>query len=324
MKNSLALLFFFFYFSSFSQEQTLTQKTEKGELEGSLLMPKGLVKAPLVIIVAGSGPTDRNGNSDAMENFSLKMLADTLASHNIASFRFDKRGVAQSSDVNVDESELRPETYVDDIKGWVNLLYADKRFSQIIIAGHSEGSLLGMLAAINNPKVKGFISIAGAGRPIDVILKEQFSNVSPEVQTVIFDMLDKLKRGDTLEHVPVILYPIFRPSVQPYMHAWMQYDPAQEIKKLMVPILITTGSTDIQVKVIDAEKLAEAQPKAQLNIIKNMNHVLKNCDTLNKEMQVDIYHNPTRPLNAEFSSVVVQFMAKNFVAAKKVSAPVKK
>lgn len=311
--------------SGISQEETLIQKTPNGDLEGTLLLPKNSgERVPLVLIIAGSGPTDRNGNNDQMENNSLKMIADSLAAHHIASFRFDKRGVAQSSDIKIDEEELRPETYVEDIKGWINILHANKKIGNIILAGHSEGSLLGMLASLNNPKVKGFVSIAGAGRPIDEILKEQFSGVTPEVKTIIYDMLDKLKRGDTIEHVPVVLYAVFRPSVQPYMHAWMQYNPAEIIKSLTIPVLITTGTTDIQVKVLDAELLAKAQPKAQLKIIKNMNHVLKDCDTLNKDMQMEVYSNPRLPLNAEFSLALTDFIQTNFILTKKTKVSVKK
>ena len=308
----------------YAQEEVLVLKTGKGDLEGTLLLPDQKQKMPLVLIVAGSGPTDRDGNNDGMQNNSLKMIAEELQKNNIASFRFDKRGIGQSSDVDKDESQMRPETFVEDIKGWIELLNTDKRFDKIIVAGHSEGALLGMLASINNPKVKGYVSIAGAGRPIDVILKEQFSHVSPEVKTIIYGMIDQLKKGDTIQNVPVILYSVFRPSIQPYMRAWMKYDPALEIKKLKVPILITSGTTDVQVKVIDAQTLAKAQPNAQLKIIKNMNHVLKDCDTLNKEMQAHIYSNPLMPLNTEFSKTLINFMLKNFIVEKKPTVPVKK
>jgi pimeloyl-ACP methyl ester carboxylesterase len=308
----------------YCQEETLIQKTSNGSLEGTLLIPAQQKKMAVVLLVSGSGPTDRNGNNEGMQNNSLKLIAEELALNNIASFRFDKRGIGQSSDVDKDESKMHPETFVQDIKGWIDVLHADKRFDKIILAGHSEGALLGMLASIDNPKIKGYVSIAGAGRPIDAILKEQFSGVSPDVKKIIYDMIDQLKRGDTIARVPVILYSVFRPSIQPYMTAWMKYDPAIEIKKLLVPILITTGTRDIQVKVIDAELLAKAQPKAKLKIIKNMNHVLKDCDTLNKEMQMPIYGDPNLPLNKEFSETLLNFMSKNFIVEKKPTMPTKK
>lgn len=262
MKLQAIALFFLFSFSLFSQEETLVLKTKTGDLEGTLLLVEGTTATPLVIIIAGSGPTDRNGNNSAMENNSLKMLAEELQKNNIASFRFDKRGVGQSSDVDKDESQMRPETFVNDIIDWITLLSKDKRFNYLIVAGHSEGSLFGMLAAKNNPQVHGYISISGAGRPIDEILKEQFEKIDPQAKKIIYGMLDQLKKGDTITNVPPLLYSVFRPSIQPYMTAWMKYNPQNEIKNLNIPILITTGSTDIQVKEIDAEVLAKAQPKA--------------------------------------------------------------
>jgi uncharacterized protein len=318
------ILFLLFSFSLQSQEETVVLKTKTGDLEGSLLIVEGKETCPLVLIIAGSGPTDRNGNNSAMENNSLKLLAEELQKNNIASFRFDKRGVGQSSDVDKDESQMRPETFVNDVADWITLLSKDKRFNSIIIAGHSEGSLFGMLAAKNNSNVQGYISIAGAGRPIDIILKEQFEKVDPQAKKIIYSMLDQLKKGDTIANVPPLLYSVFRPSLQPYMTAWMKYNPQTEIKKLNIPILITTGSTDIQVKEIDAELLAKAQPKAQLKIIKNMNHVLKNCDTLDKEIQMGIYDNPELPLNKEFSLAVINFINEHFIPAKPVATPANK
>jgi len=324
MNYVFLLLSFFFSLGIHAQDEIVILKTPVGDLEGSILMPTEKTPVPLVLIVSGSGPTDRNGNNSEMENNSLKLLAAEFQKNGIASFRFDKRGIGQSSDVHIDEMEVRPEDFVNDIKDWITLLAKDKRFSKIIVAGHSEGSLLGMLASVNNSKVSGFISVAGAGRPIDEILKEQFSKTPDNVKGIIYGMLDKLKKGDTLGNVPPIFYAVFRPTIQPYMISWMKYNPQKEIAKLKVPILITIGTTDIQVKELDAELLAKAQPRAQLKIIKNMNHVLKDCDTLDKEAQLPIYNNPNLPLNKEFAKVMVDFITDNFILNKPLLIPEKK
>lgn len=298
-------------FSLTSQEEKAVLKTLTGDLEGSILLPAQKTPIPVVLIIAGSGPTDRNGNNDEMTNNSLKMLAEELQKNGIASLRYDKRGIGQSSDVNKDEMEMRPETFAQDVKEWITLLAKDKRFNSIVVAGHSEGALMGLLASVNNKKVNTYISIAGAGRPIDEILKEQFSAVPENIKTTIYGMLDQLKKGDTLENVPPIFYTLFRPTIQPYMRAWMKYNPQEEIKKLKIPILIMNGTTDIQVKVLDAELLAKAQPKAELRIIKNMNHVLKYCDTEDKELQKPIYSNPDLPLHKDFASELIRFVKAN-------------
>ncbi|MCC6371284.1 MAG: alpha/beta hydrolase, partial [Bacteroidia bacterium] len=184
------------------------------------------------------------------------------------------------------------------------------RLTNIIVAGHSEGSLIGMLAANSNKKVKAFISIAGAGRPADVIIKEQFSKVPDNIKMIVFPMLDKVKKGDSIPNVPTIFYPYLRPSIQPYMHSWFKYDPAEEIKKLKIPVLILQGNMDMQVKETDAELLHKALPKSELKIIPDMNHVLKDCNTLDKEIQKPIYTNPDLPLNTAFVKELMTFISK--------------
>src|SRR5262249_675265 len=144
------------------------------------------------------------------------------------------------------------------------------------LAGHSEGSLIAMLVA-KKVKVDGFASLAGAGRPMGVVLREQLArNVKdPELLATANDILAKLEHGETVADVPDALAGIFRPSVQPYMISWLKFDPAKEIVGLSGPIAIIQGTTDIQVSVVDAQSLAAARPDATLTLIDGMNHVLK-------------------------------------------------
>ena len=293
-----------------AQEEIITLKTKTGEIEGTLKLPEEKSNLTLVLIHAGSGPTDRNGNSGEAENNSLKYISDELSKSGIASLRYDKRGVARSQDAMKEEYELKFDTYVNDLTEWINLIAKDKRFTKIIVAGHSEGSLIGMIASSKNKNVKSFISIAGAGRPADVLIKEQLATVPKNIQDAIFPMLDQIKKGDTVENVPPIFYSLLRPSVQPYMNSWFKYDPCLEIKKLKMPVLIIQGTTDIQVTEKDAELLSKAQPKAELKIIKDMNHVLKDMASKDKETQKPTYSDPTLALNKEFVTVMIEFVKK--------------
>ncbi len=297
------------FFTSFAQEP-IVLKTTTGEIKGTLSLPEKRKDLTLVLLISGSGPTDRDGNGYAGDNNSLKFLAEELNKNGIASVRFDKRGIAESKDAVNDESELRFDTYVNDVKQWIEMLSDEKKYSKIIIAGHSEGSLIGMIAAFKNKKVNAFISIAGAGRPADEIIKEQFVKVPQKVKDIIFPLLDKVKKGDSIPNVPPMLSALFRPSIQPYMTSWFKYDPQIEIKKLNIPILIIQGSTDIQVTENDAELLAKAQPSAKKKIITNMNHVLKDCDTKDKEAQAPIYSNSELPLNKDFVIEMLSFIKK--------------
>ena len=290
-------------------EEPVVLKTTGGSLHGTLTVPDKQAKGkPVVLIIAGSGPTDRNGNQPNLTNNAYKMLAESLEKEGIASLRFDKRGIGESGSSGLKESDLRFETYVEDVKQWIALLSDDKRFGKVIVAGHSEGSTIGMLAAIGNEKVKGYVSIAGPARPADEMIKEQLTAQAQEIRDIVYPMLDTLKGGDTLTNVPQMLYSLFRPGVQPYMISWFRYDPRVEIRKLKVPALIVQGSTDIQVLEKDADMLAAAYPKATKKIIQAMNHVLKDCVTTDKAAQVPIYSNPDLPINKELVTTMVDFI----------------
>ncbi|MEA2341920.1 MAG: uncharacterized protein QOF63_89 [Thermoanaerobaculia bacterium] len=281
-------------------------------LHSTLLLPKDTTKPmPIVLLISGSGPTDRNGNSPMLKgkNNSLLMLAEGLASNGIASLRYDKRGVGESASAMVAEADLRFDTYVDDALSWCEQFRKDKRFTAVIIAGHSEGSLIGMLAA-KRCNADGFVSISGAGRAAADILRTQLAGkLPPELATQSDAILKNLEAGKTTENPPPQLDAIYRPSVQPYMISWFRYDPAKWIAALTVPVLIVQGTTDLQVTVDDAKLLAAANPKAKLLLIEGMNHVLKEVPD-DRDKQIASYSNPDLRLAPEFLVSVVDFVRK--------------
>ena len=186
----------------------------------------------------------------------------------------------------------------------VTYFKSQKKYSKIIIAGHSEGSLIGMVAALNN--ADGYISIAGAGRPIDEVLLEQLTKQSPSIKEEAQKGLASLKQGKTFENKNPMLSSLFRESVQPYMISWIKYNPKVEIVKLSIPILVLNGTKDIQVSPSDAELLHAANPKSELQIIENMNHIFKEIkiDSDNQKS----YNNPNLPVIPELFSSITQFI----------------
>ncbi|MFN8206034.1 MAG: alpha/beta fold hydrolase [Bacteroidales bacterium] len=284
-----------------------TLKTPTGEIKGTLCSPSRWANSPLVIMVAGSGPTDRNGNSPlGVESNCYQMLAWELAKKGISSVRFDKRGIGESKAATVGESALRLETYVDDVIAWVNEFNNKKSYSAIFIMGHSEGSLIGMLAAQKAP-VKGYISLAGAGRPADQLLMEQLAGVPKEFIVLIQADLDSLKQGMSLQYVHPNLMAFFRPSVQEYMKSWLRYDPAAEIQKLNIPVLLVQGTTDLQVKIKEVNLLAAARPDARLAVFENMNHILKEAGE-DPKTNLETYKNPDLPLKAGLTATITDFI----------------
>ena len=279
-------------------------KTKSGNIYGTLTTPTGAKGIPVALVISGSGPTDRDGNNPFMKNDCLKQLAQQLAENNIASLRYDKRGIGESKEAGKNEADLRFDDYVNDAEQWIELLKNEKQFSKIIVIGHSEGSLIGMIA---EKKADKFISIAGAGQSADKILKEQLSKQPKMVQDLSFPIIDTLKNGKLVDNVNPMLYSLFRPSVQPYLISWFKYDPQEEIKKLKMPILILQGTDDIQVSLQDAKRLNEANPNSKLVILENMNHVLKKVSG-DRQQNIATYNNSELPVDKELVESITSFV----------------
>jgi len=291
----------------FSQtEKTVLLKTGTGDLEGTLIVPAPNNLNMVALLIAGSGPTDRDGNNSGLNNNSLKMLAQELSKNGIASLRYDKRGIAGSRSAGPKEADLRFDNYVDDAKGWVLHLKNELKFNKIIVIGHSEGSLIGMIAS-QSKNVNKYVSIAGAGQPADKIIREQLKNQPPSVTIEVNAILDNFVKGKTVENTPPELASLFRSSVQPYMISWIKYDPQKEIAKLKIPVLIIQGSTDIQVSLNDANRLAKALPKAKLAIIEGMNHILKPAPS-DRNLNIATYSQPDLPLKRELITNLIPFL----------------
>jgi uncharacterized protein len=287
-------------------EEQVTLHTSKGDIKGTLLIPKTSRPIPVSLIIAGSGPTDRDGNNPMAMSGVYKKLAYNLAASNIATLRYDKRGIGESKHTGETELGMRFTDYVSDAKDWIDLLKKDKRFSKVIVIGHSEGSLIGMIAATHADK---YISISGLGQSADITLKKQLSKQPQNIIDMVNPMLDTLKKGDTLKNVSPLLYSLFRPSIQPYMISWFAYDPQIEIKKLSIPILILQGTNDLQVTVEDANLLKNAAPKAELVLITDMNHILRIIKGDVSE-NIKSYNEASLPLAEELTSAIISFIKK--------------
>ncbi|MGP4081165.1 alpha/beta hydrolase [Pseudalkalibacillus sp. R45] len=291
------------------EEDFLTIETSAGMLYGSLLTPETEDPSPIALIIPGSGPTDRNGNSQAGRNDSLKLLAEGLAENGIASLRYDKRGAGKNQEAIIKEEDIRFDRFVKDAVKWIELLEQDERFTDIIIIGHSQGSLVGMMAA-EDSEADAFISIAGAGRTIDEVLSEQLETLPDELNDESESILEELRRGNRVEEVDPQLMSIFKPSVQPFLMSWMNYDPTEEIRQMSIPTLVINGKNDVQVSVADAENLAAARPDAELLLIDKMNHVLKEAPE-DREGNLATYSDPTLPLADGLTEEITNFLKEN-------------
>jgi pimeloyl-ACP methyl ester carboxylesterase len=289
--------------------QPIALDTASGTVAGTLRLPDAGGKAPAVLIVAGSGPTDRDGNNTMIpgHNDSLKMLADALAQAGYASVRYDKRGIGASKAAAPDESQMRFDTYVDDAAAWIAKLKADPRFTSVAVIGHSEGALIGMLAA-ERAGAAAYVSLAGVAEGPGAILRKQLAGkLPPPLAADNERILASLEQGKLAAEVPRPLLAFYRPAIQPYMISWMRYVPAAHIAALRMPVLVVQGTTDIQVGVAQAQALKAARPDAQLAIIDGMNHVLKAVPA-NTPDPVASYGDATLPLHPQLMPVIIEFL----------------
>lgn len=309
MKQILTLLLLFSTTFMLSQ----TDKYSKEEitisplLKGDLYTPKnGKQQNNLIILLAGSGPTNRNGNQIGRQNNSLKYLAEDLASGGYSVYTFDKRIIAQIIAGNINESEARFDDLITDATSVVDHFKKTNNYNKVIFAGHSEGSLVGMIAS-QKTKASAFISISGPGRRCDEVIVEQIEKQMPSQKEKTITYFNLLKKGETFKNETPVLQSLFRESVQPYMISWLKYNPKEEIKKLNCPILIINGDKDIQVSPKDAQLLNEVQQKSTLVIIKDMNHVFKTVTGDEKE-NLETYSKPEVKNNPELSETILKFL----------------
>jgi uncharacterized protein len=302
--------------SDLAQAQTsepMAFTTAEGiELGATLTLPADLTRpVPVVLLIAGSGPTDRNGNSGPLLKANVyAMLADSLARRGVAMLRYDKRlsgkNIAQAiRKINI--AIFRFDQYATDALGFLRQLQTDRRFSRVLVAGHSEGSLVGMLVAQQEP-VAAYISLAGAGRNIADILKVQFDTAIPEADRAPAGrMLDSLRAQQRAKTVPKSLLSMgFLPVYQPLMMSWMQYDPAVEITRIKAPVLLVQGKRDIQVAVTEVELLKKARPDATLLFFAQMSHILKDAPE-DREANAKTYADPNLPLTAGLAEAIATF-----------------
>ena len=308
MKKTFSLILMFFVLSiSFAQQREYLEENLSIDkfTDGTLTLPENTENPSLVIFIQGSGPTNRDGNQPMMKNDGVKKIAHELAENGIASFRYDKR-IFKMDKLRIREADLRFEDFVTDLNSVVDHFTKTNKFQKIILAGHSEGSLIGILSA-QSRDIAAFISLAGAGRSIDEIIVEQLAKQSADLSANARTAFNEIKeKGSTSNYSPY-LESILRPSVQPYIKSWMKFDPAAELAKLDIPVLIVNGSFDLQVDVTDASLLQNAAPGSQLVIPEKMNHIFRKIEGESLE-NTKAYNEPSRPLHPELIPAIVDFI----------------
>lgn len=283
--------------------------SEPAPLHGTLLTPEGPTRAA-ALILPGSGPTDRDGNSPAgIVSATYRLLAEGLAEQGVATVRIDKRGIGASAFAGGREEDLTFQTYIDDARNWAAEAARLTDQPCVWLIGHSEGAQIALAAAQGgNDAVCGLVLLSGAGRPAGTVLREQLEAGLPEaLKAPAYATLSELEAGRPVADPPAALAALFRPSVQPYLISWLGLNPSDLIGGYAGPVMIGQGTTDIQVNLTDAHALATAQPAARLVVWEGVNHVLK-LAPLDRAANIATYADPTLPLATGVAEDVAEFI----------------
>jgi esterase/lipase len=271
---------------------------------GSIVEPKSRSNSNLVIFIGGSGPIDRDGNQSFMKCDMFKKLAYSLSEKGISSFRYDKRVVTQIRKGKLDK-KITFDDFVSDAIAIID--FFESKYNSIVIAGHSQGSLVGLLSIKEG--VSGFISLSGAGRTIDMVIEDQISKTAPMLLEDTKNIFKILRSGKITEDFPLPLYSLFNIEIQPFMISWMQHDPKQIIAKTLIPSLIINGDNDLQVDEKEAKLLYNSAQNSEILIVKNMNHVLVEIEG-DKLKNMKSYNNPDLKISELVIEKMVEFIEK--------------
>jgi uncharacterized protein len=287
-----------------------------GPLKGLMLSP-GAAGAPVVLIVPGSGPTNRDGNSlHGLDTDTYKLLAQGLAAHGIASVRIDKRGMFSSRAAIPNANDVTIADYASDVHTWAKTIRDKTGAKCIWVLGHSEGGLVAMVAAKGDPPdICGLVLVAAPGRKFGELIKDQLrSNPAnaPFLDEALRD-IDTLEAGQrvdvSIEHTRPEIFMIFQPAVQGFLIDLMSYDPPNVLAAYKGPVLILQGERDIQVSADDARRLAAADPAAKLMLLPDVNHVLKAVTGDDRMTNLKTYFDPKLPLAPGVVEDIADFIA---------------
>jgi pimeloyl-ACP methyl ester carboxylesterase len=290
----------------------ITAPGPEGPLAGTLV--DAGPDAPVVLIIPGSGPTDRDGNNPmGVTSASYRLLAQALADKGVSSVRIDKRGMFGSKSAVRDANAVTIADYADDTHEWVQAIRDRTGARCVWLLGHSEGGLVALSAAQRPNGICGIVLVAVPGRKLGVIMREQLkaNPANAPLLNSALAALDSLEAGRTVDvaGMHTALQQLFAPQVQPFLIDLLAQDPSYLAAQTSLPLMIVQGGGDIQVAEADFQALKGARPNAQSLLIPTMSHVLKTVDGEGRAASIATYSDPSRPVSGELVDAIAAFVA---------------
>jgi pimeloyl-ACP methyl ester carboxylesterase len=276
-----------------------------GNIDAVLTTPPGVERPPVALLIAGSGSTDHDGNGPQAKPATLKKLADQLAERKIATLRYDKRGAGGWKPEFGKPEDFRFKDYVDDAVSLVNYLKNGGKFARVVVAGHSEGGLVAILAA-QQVQIDRLVLLVTAARRQGDLLKAQLEKrqIPPDILDPVVKAIDSIMAGQIVDPPPRGL--AIAPSMQPSLASALTVDPIDPLKSIARPTLIVGGGHDVQVARLDFVALSAASPLAKTIWLPDMNHVL--VDVTDESDNLAAYNQPERAIDPAMIDAVATFI----------------
>jgi len=298
-----------------SADSVLEAPGPRGSLKGTLLAPADAAGsgAPVVLMIPGSGPTDRDGNNPlGVKAAPYRLLAEALGQRGVSTVRIDKRGMFGSAGAIPDANQVVISDYAEDVHSWIDVVRKRTGATCVWVLGHSEGGLVALAAGRRPEGVCGLILVSAAGRPLGQVLREQF-RANPANAPILQDadsVISKLEAGERVDTSSMhpALNSLFNPAVQGFLISTLSLDPAALISAYRGKILVLQGDSDLQVSVEDAKRLGKANPSAKVVILPNVNHVLKTVNGAGRQKNLAAYADPSLPLAPGVADAVADFV----------------
>jgi pimeloyl-ACP methyl ester carboxylesterase len=269
---------------------------------------------PAVLIIPGSGPTDRDGNNRlGVKGSPYKRLAEGLAEKGITTVRIDKRGMFGSSGAAADPNAVTIANYADDVHAWVKVIRGRTGAPCVWVAGHSEGGLVALASSESPGDLCGLILLAAPGRPVGEVMRDQFKQAMGEgpIYQQAASAIKALEAGrhPNMHSMHPALQQMLAPPVHGLLISMFSYDPARLIAGFHKPVLIVQGERDLQVSVADAERLKQASPAAKLVLLPDTNHVFKTVKSADAAANKAAYVKPSVPLAPGVIDEIANFVS---------------